>query len=114
MLFTYVDIYYVPTFLNVCHLVIENETHPDFIFYDCLMNIPVKNTVILNHYQQQVSLPKLNQIDIGSFIARSQLIKDVGFSSKAFNADGILVEDLLKQFSDLNLFKINQALFVHN
>lgn len=114
MLLTNDDNYYVPTFLDECHSVITNEKTVDFVIVDCLMNIPTKNSIRNNCYQQQFSLPRLNQIDIGSFIIKSEIIKNVGFNSKSFNADGILVEDMLKNYPELSLYKINQALFVHN
>ena len=79
------------------------------------MNIPITNSLNPNHgYQTQFSFPKTSLIDMGSFIVKSDLLKKLGFQSKVFAADGILVETILKSYPDMKLFKINQTLFVHN
>ena len=108
------DNYYVPSFLKECHTVIKENNEVDFVMYDCLMNIPVNNSIAFSNYQVQYSFPQLNAIDMGSFIVKTPQIQTVGFRSKAFNADGVIVGDLLKRYPDMQMYKINQTLFVHN
>ena len=83
--------------------------------FDCLMNTVVNNNSIhKKNYQVQYTLPKIAGIYMGIFIVKSDLLKKVGFKSKILAADGVLVENILNQYPNLNIFKINQALFVHN
>jgi hypothetical protein len=108
------DNYYVPTFLSECKQIIDKEETSDFIMFDSLMNIPIHNSIQYNPYNTQYSYPKVCTIDMGSFISKTALLKQVGFNSKLNIADGLLIEDLLSTFPDLSIYKINQTLFVHN
>ena len=108
------DNYYVPTFLSECDSIIKHHQSAEFIMFDCLMNTVNNNSIHKKNYQVQYTLPKIAGIDMGSFIVKSDLLKNVGFKSKMLTADGILVENILNQYPNLNIFKINQALFVHN
>ena len=108
------DNYYVPTFLDECYSVISDQNNAEFIMVDCLMNTVVSNAVNQNKYQVQYTFPKTTLIDMGSFIVKQDILKTVGFKSKTFSADGVLVDSIIDTYPDLNCYKINQALFVHN
>ena len=108
------DNYYVPTFLDECYSVISDQNNAEFIMVDCLMNTVVSNALNQNKYQVQYTFPKTTLIDMGSFIVKQDILKTVGFKSKTFSADGVLVDSIIDTYPDLNCYKINQALFVHN
>ena len=108
------DNYYVPIFLQECCSYIDKDPSLDFIMYDCLMNTLTENSKNQSFYETQYSFPKLGYIDIGSFIVKSDLIKDIGLNTKTAISDGLLVEDIINKHPNLNLHKLNKTLFVHN
>lgn len=58
--------------------------------------------------------PQRCSIDIGCFIARTELAKKVGFRDKSHDGDATYFEDLIAVKSDVRIAKVNQVLFVHN
>lgn len=53
-------------------------------------------------------------IDIGCFIARSDLAKRVGFRDKTHDGDATYFEDLMNVAPGLKIAKVDNVLFVHN
>ena len=61
------------------------------------------------------SMPKKGCIDIGSFIVKSEMAREVGFKDKSFAADGVFVEKLMERYrGKIKSAKVEQVLFVHN
>ena len=59
--------------------------------------------------------PRKLMIDIGCFIVRTALAKQVGFRDKTHNGDGTYVEDIVSRFGQtMRIGKLNKVLFVHN
>jgi hypothetical protein len=69
------------------------------------------------HIQEDYCLfntyPKKLCIDMGCFIVRTEMAKEVGFKDKSFAGDGTFVDDIIKKFKP-RVFKSNRVLFVHN
>lgn len=95
-------IIFVDTFLRNCG---ENT---GFIFCDMLhsdFNYGVLHTSI-----------RVGYIDMGSFVVRLDVAKKVGFSQVNEVADGIYAVECAEECKrrGLDIFKINQVLFIHN
>ena len=108
------DNYYVPIFLNECDSIIKLKPDTEMVLLDCLMNTPIYNSTRYLPYSIQFTFPKKCYIDMGSFIVKSSIINTVGFTSRSFAADGILIDDIKTAYPNLNIIKINQTLCVHN
>jgi hypothetical protein len=108
------DNYYMPTFLKECNTVIADNASAEFIMVDAVMNIPVENSNRFNAYQTQYTYPKTSHIDMGSFIAKTKRLQDLGLNNKTEYSDGIMVESLINNHPNAQAFKINQTLFVYN
>jgi hypothetical protein len=48
------------------------------------------------------TIQKKIYIDIGTFIVRTSMAKEVGFRDKSHDGDGTFVEDLLNRFPDFS------------
>ncbi|SAK56009.1 hypothetical protein AWB77_01676 [Caballeronia fortuita] len=58
--------------------------------------------------------PERRSIDIGCFIARTELAKRVGFRDKTHDGDATYFEDVLALGEIKQVRKVSQVLFVHN
>ncbi|BBU71529.1 hypothetical protein ICHIJ1_14480 [Fluviibacter phosphoraccumulans] len=65
-------------------------------------------------YALFATAPQRCSIDIGCFIAKTELAKKVGFRDKSHDGDATYFEDLLVAKPDAKIVKVNQVLFVHN
>ena len=99
LLITNADNYYVPTFIEEMCLGTE-----DFVY--CNM--------IHNHRNYGVLDSKIERgfIDMGSFIVKTKIAKQVGFNHTCYAADWFFIQDLLKVVSSIR--KVDKTLFVHN
>jgi len=70
------------------------------------------------HQQPPYSLlktaPQPGSIDIGCFIVKSSLAKQVGFRDKRHDGDATFFADILSKNPQIRVAKVNQVLFVHN
>jgi hypothetical protein len=58
--------------------------------------------------------PERGSLDMGCFIARTALAKQVGFRDKGHDGDATYFEDLVKAAGNARLLKVERTLFVHN
>lgn len=108
------DNYYVPIFVESVLNAANSSPDTKMIYFDCIQRTKAKNSHSQEYYGLQQSIPVMLQIDMGSFVTRSDIFKSVKFESKAFIADGIFIETLIKTYPDAAFLKLNQCLFVHN
>lgn len=113
VLLTNDDNYYMPKFLE-CMFEPINNWDADFVLCDMVHNLPNPGRYIQPEYNYFDTYPKKLYIDIGTFIVRTTMAKEVGFRDKSFAGDGTFVEDLLKRFPHMDICKIPKILFVHN
>ena len=100
------DNYYVPTFVEEFLKVATQNTV--FVYCNMVHNWVNKDYVAIK------SQPILGQIDIGNFMVRKRLAKDMELDVTEINADGLFVEDYLAQYSFGKRKIIKKYLYVHN
>jgi hypothetical protein len=66
-----------------------------------------------NDYIPLVSAPRVNRIDIGNFMSKSEFSKQLRLDVTKANADGLFVEEYLEKFKG-NIIHIEKFLYVHN
>lgn len=103
LLITNFDNYYVPVFVEYINKTFTQDV--DLVYYD----------FVHSHqgYMNYKSVPEISKIDMGAFITRSKLAKDVGFNSTHYCADGVFIEDYKKRSNGQACY-IDRTLFVHN
>jgi glycosyltransferase involved in cell wall biosynthesis len=116
LLITNDDNYYVPKFLEYMFMPIHQQpdASPDIVFCDMVHshhNPGVRRQLPYNHFETR---PERNFIDMGCFIARTALARQVGFRDKGFAGDATYFEDLVVAAQQPRITKIPMALFVHN
>ncbi len=105
------DNYYVPIFVQEMLNMAKNEKS-DIVYCDMVHNhvfLDLPNPV---GYQVLISQPVLNRIDMGAFIFRTKIGQQIGFNSRAFEADWDFFDSM--QTAGARLSKIEKVLFVHN
>jgi glycosyltransferase involved in cell wall biosynthesis len=100
------DNYYVPTFVDEFLKVATQNT---VFVYSYMVHNWTKN-----EYIAMKSEPKLGHIDIGNFMIRKRLAKDMELDVTEINADGIFVERYLKMYPIGKRKLIKKYLYVHN
>ena len=105
------DNYYVPIFVDEMSKIVQFQ-NPDIIYFDMVHNYKFEDLPNPVGYQTLITEPRLDRIDIGSFIFRTQLGKSIGFTDRSYKADGIFFEAL--SAATTNIYKISKVLFVHN
>lgn len=112
-LMTGFDNYYVPIFIERFERAINSSPNVGFVFCDFVLDHPRDG----RKYNGVVhSKLEVNFIDIGNFVAETNLIKQVGLKVNEYAADWHLVNDLLPLLKNNNktIIKIPQTLYVHN
>ena len=106
------DNYYVPLFCEIFEKA-HNFHNPGLIFCDFLLDHP-REGIKYNKYID--SKLEVNYIDMGSFAAKTELIKEVGLNVEEYAADWHLVSKLMHSIDKarLPIVKIPQTLYVHN
>jgi hypothetical protein len=126
------DNYYAPVFLEIMFGGIEKHGL-DFAYCDFISSHsfafksepdPEVYTNIARNTQGQWvqapynvirSKPHRSAIDIGNFIVRSEMAREVGFRDKGFAGDGTFVQDLMERYrGSIKAAKVNQVLYMHN
>lgn len=109
LLWTNCDNYYVPNFLNN----IMSNTGPNVgaIYFD-FVNKKKKE----NNYYHFVTKFGINTCDMGSFIVRTSLAKEIGFSNRSYAADGVFMEALKINVAGkgMTINKVNSTMLIHN
>lgn len=103
MLFTNDDNYYVPEFMERLLNKAQQEGL-DFVYCD----------MVHNHQNYQVlrTEPRRCHIDMGAFLVKTALAKQVGFKDYDYCGDGVFVEKVVA--SGARIGKAEGILFVHN
>lgn len=116
VLITNDDNYYAPRFLEQMFHAIDArpDAHPDIVYCDMIHSHNNPGLRWQLPYNRFETAPKRNHIDIGCFIAKSELAKKVGFRDKGFAGDATYFEDLLKAAPKPRVVKIPMVLLVHN
>jgi hypothetical protein len=112
LLLTNEDNYYVPAWLDNVMPLVE---HHDMIMWDMVHSHVRPGGRDQDAYQQFHCFPRAHNVDMGSFMVRTSLAKQVGFRYKNDVADGLYCEELYQLLSGPDRFaKINRVMFVHN
>ena len=111
ILLTNDDNYYVPVFIEEIENVIKEQT-PDIIYFDMVHSYVIEDQPNPISYQTLITEPRINRIDIGSFVFKSELGKAVGIRERSSDADGVFFEDMKR--TGAKIVKIPKVLFVHN
>lgn len=116
LLITNDDNYYAPKFLEYMFMPIlqQPEDPPEIVFCDMIhshMNPGVSRQLPYNPFPTR---PERNHIDMGCFIAKTALARQVGFRDKGFAGDATYFEDLVRAAGQPRIVKIPMTLFVHN
>jgi len=100
------DNYYAPLFVGEMLAAVTENTH--FVHCDMVHNW------LDNAYIHLRSEAKLHKIDIGNFMSKPNLAKQVKLHVDKWDADGIFVEEYLEKFPDGEVKHIPKILYVHN
>lgn len=111
VLLTNDDNYYVPIFIEEISAEIKDKK-ADIVFFDMVHSHKITELPNPIGYQTLITEPRLNRIDVGSFVFNGKIGREVGFNDRGFAADGIFFEKLLSKTD--KIFKISKVLFVHN
>jgi glycosyltransferase involved in cell wall biosynthesis len=100
------DNYYVPVFVDN----FLSAVTPKVGFVFCNM---VHNWTNFQYYSIDCE-PKWGKIDIGNFMIKTKLAKQMKLNPTIEQADGVYVEEFKKKFPDEKMIKIHKILYVHN
>lgn len=117
LLLTNDDNYYCPLFLDYMFAPIHDAAgkQPDVVYCDMIHSHNNPGVRRQPPYHFFETRPERYFIDIGCFIARTELAKSVGFGDKTHDGDATYFEDLLRAAGpDASVVKVPHVLFVHN
>jgi glycosyltransferase involved in cell wall biosynthesis len=100
------DNYYMPIFVQDFLNSVERDTH--FVYCNMIHNWTQQQYLHIN------SMPKLGAIDIGNFMSKTDLAKNIKLDTTYEQSDGLFVEEYLKKYPHGTIKKINKPLYVHN
>ena len=100
------DNYYVPTFVEEFLSKVTPKT--TFVFCNMVHNWVKKEYIAVK------CEPGVNRIDIGNFMVKKRLARDMELDVTKINADGLFVEEYLQQYHGGKVQYINKYLYVHN
>lgn len=97
------DNYYTPNFVAELRKAVDKK--PALVYWD----------MIHSHYKYTWFNCKLglNQIDMGAFATRNDIIKKINIKTR-FAADGEFIREFMTRFRNEKTVKINKTLFIHN
>jgi glycosyltransferase involved in cell wall biosynthesis len=101
------DNYYVPVFVETFLESIKFRNDVNFVHCNLVHNW------VNNDYIPLVSAPRVNRIDIGNFMSKSEFSKQLRLDVTKANADGLFVEEYIDKFKG-NIIHIEKFLYVHN
>ncbi len=106
ILMTNDDNYYVPVFVELMLKVCNDRT--GFVYCDA----------VHSHFQYDILRTeiKVDRIDVGSFMVRSDVARKIGFNHFEFNGDGMYAEECANycRANNLEVAYIPKCLFIHN
>lgn len=99
------DVYYVPTYLE---WMVAQMVRQSAAFGYCNM--------VHSHqmWKPMTTELKRGKIDVGCFLADSELVADTPWRSTEFAADWVYIRDLTKRLQKTEITKIDGFLYVHN
>ena len=100
------DNYYVPVFVDNFLSVVTPKV--GFVFCDM-----VHNWTNFQYFSVKCE-PSWGKIDIGNFMVKTKLAKQMKLNPKVEQADGYYVEEFKQKFSEYKIIKIPKVLYVHN
>jgi glycosyltransferase involved in cell wall biosynthesis len=100
------DNYYTPKFVELMLQEVKEDIH--FVYCNMLHNW------VNFEYYYIVSAPVKGKIDIGNFMSRTNLAKQLKINVKDQLGDGTFVEEYLQKFPTGKTKHITRALYVHN
>lgn len=103
MMWTNEDNYYAPVFLEKM-LAAAAITEADFIYCDMIHSH--------QNYRLFQTSPRLGMIDMGAFIVKESIAKQLGFTDRDYCADGHFVDKAVAL--GIKTVKAEGVLFVHN
>ena len=115
VLITNDDNYYVPAFMRLMNLAIE-QCSPDVIMYDMVHSHQFPGNRMQESYSFFSTAFMINSIDMGAALVRGELARQSGFGDKNFAADWDYFEGVSRAspLEKIHLVKIPKILFVHN
>lgn len=113
LLITNDDNYYCPVFVE--NMISALHTHKaDIALCDMIHSHNQPGGRPQPAYSFFDTAPQRFSVDIGCFIAKTEIAKKVGFRDKSHDGDATYFEDLLNTRPNAKIVKVNQVLFVHN
>lgn len=100
------DNYYVPVFVQDFLNAVDENTH--FVFCNMIHNWTHQQYLLID------SVPRVGAIDIGNFMSKTSLAKNIKLDPANAQSDGLFVEEYLRRYPNGTIKKINKALYVHN
>jgi glycosyltransferase involved in cell wall biosynthesis len=113
ILITNDDNYYCNKFLEIM-LSTMHGVNADLVFCDMIHGHKYPGGRMLPEFSFFETRPSRGNIDIGCFITKTELAKQVGFRDKSHDGDATYFEDLIKSKNNFQAVKVNQVLFYHN
>jgi len=101
------DNYYVPVFVETFLDSINFRNDANFVHCNLIHNW------VNSDYIPLISVPRVNRIDIGNFMTKSEYAKQIRLDVTKGNADGLFVEEYINKFKG-NIVHIEKFLYVHN
>lgn len=99
------DNYYTPVFVD--HFLKKIEAKVNFVFCNMLHNWTE------NQYFPIQCKPEINHIDIGCFMVRTALAKQMKLNTHLVEADGVFAKEYIKRFGG-QIKHVEKILYVHN
>lgn len=113
ILVTNADNYYSPKMVEYAFDVIDAH-QLDLLHFNMIHSHDGPGGRRSRSYQPFETLPITQNIDIGAFIVRTRIARQVGFCHRGFDADGRFLEDLLKSGLLSRVGHMNKTLLMHN
>jgi len=98
------DNYYTPVFVEYFLREVKSED-VHFVYCDMIHSH--------NHFEYIRSVPAVNHIDIGNFMARSKYASQIRINNRSTTGDGEFVVEYLQKFPGTQIH-IPKALYIHN
>jgi hypothetical protein len=98
VMFTNDDNYYVPKFTEYMFQRIRRE-NLDLVLCNMIHSHRNPGRIRRDDYHVFDSVPKKWRVDIGNFIIRRSMALEVGFDSRAYDADGVFIEKVISSYN---------------
>lgn len=113
ILLTNDDNYYCPKFVEYMNAALKEE-QADVVLFDMIHSHSNPGGRAQPPYCFFETAPQRFSVDIGCFIVRTPLAKQVGFRDKTHDGDATYFEDIMGLVPTPHLIKVPRVLLVHN